>query len=271
MQSHEVSQPQTLLEDPANSLVVVRGWLPPGVQKGDPFDIEVVVPPKSKTTSLRGGYLLRSRLREMAVMDNAVRSGHVVGLAQGSVVVDSVFEGTSDEVLETRGGVLGGGQSQTTRPLGIAIRGDATVRQSALIGTAINERFQKSDRSGQNGVARPMRDNYIEIAMHPRYKNNVTRYMRVIRAIALRETPGERLMRIESLDAACWIPCPRPEPRCNWRRLAKTPRILLKGLASSDPEVRFYSAEALAYLDREEAAAVLAWAAENESAMRWQR
>ena len=33
--------------------------------------------------------------------------------------------------------------------------------------------------------------------------------------------------------------------------------------------MRFYAAEALAYLDREEAAAVLAWAASNVSAFRW--
>ena len=38
---------------------------------------------------------------------------------------------------------LGGGQSQISRPLGLAIRGESTVRQSAMIGTAINARFHK--------------------------------------------------------------------------------------------------------------------------------
>jgi len=38
---------------------------------------------------------------------------------------------------------------------------------------------------------------------------------------------------------------------------------LKQGLRSSDPEVRFYSAEALAYLDQPEAAAPLAEAAKN--------
>lgn len=270
MQSHEVSQPQTLLESTSNSLVVVRGYLPPGVQKGDWFDVEVVVPAKSKTSSLRGGYLLRSRMREMRVMENAVRSGHVVGLAQGSVLVDSIFEGTSDGVLETRGRVLGGGQSQIARPLGIAIRGESTVRQAAQIGTVINARFHKSDRSGQSGVARPMRDNYIEIAMHPRYKNNVGRYMRVIRSIAIRETPGERMIRIESLERRLLEPTTSARAALQLEAIGEdAAHILLKGLASSDPEVRFYAAEALAYLDREEAAKVLAWSAEAESAMRW--
>ena len=99
---------------------MVRGYLPPGVEKGDTFDIEVVVPPKSKTTSLRNGYLLKSRLREMRVLDNAVHSGNVAGLAQGTVIVDSIFGGADDEVLETRGRVLGGGQAQISRPLGLA-------------------------------------------------------------------------------------------------------------------------------------------------------
>ena len=62
MQSYDVKNPQKLLESPAVSLVVVRGYLPPGVEKGDSFDVEVVVPPKSKTTSLRDGYLLKMSL-----------------------------------------------------------------------------------------------------------------------------------------------------------------------------------------------------------------
>jgi hypothetical protein len=44
---------------------------------------------------------------------------------------------------------------------------------------------------------------------------------------------------------------------------------LKQGLASSDPEVRFYAAEALAYLDQSEAAPVLGQAARDESAFRW--
>jgi hypothetical protein len=45
--------------------------------------------------------------------------------------------------------------------------------------------------------------------------------------------------------------------------------MLQQGLKSTDAEVRFYSAEALAYLDQPAAAAPLAEAAKNESAFRW--
>ncbi len=56
MQSYDVKNAEKLLQSPSNSLVIVRGFLPAGVEKGDSFDLEVVVPPKSKTTSLRGGF-----------------------------------------------------------------------------------------------------------------------------------------------------------------------------------------------------------------------
>ncbi|MHB9078392.1 MAG: flagellar basal body P-ring protein FlgI [Pirellulaceae bacterium] len=270
MQSYDVKSPQKVLESPTNSLVIVRGYLPAGVEKGDSIDIEVVVPPKSKTTSLRGGFLMRCRLREMQVLDNAVHSGQVAGLAQGAVIVDSVFAGSDDEVLETRGRVMGGGQSQMTRPLGLAIRGDATVRQSGAIGAAINARFHRSDRNGQSGVAKPKRDNYIELAVHPRYKHNIDRYVRVIRSIALHETPGERVLRIESLERRLLEPTTSARAALQLEAIGEDAvHILLKGLTSQDPEVQFYAAESLAYLDREEAAPVLARAASNISAFRW--
>ena len=270
MQSYDVRNPQQLLQSPTVSLVVVRGWLPPGVEQGDSFDVEVVVPPKSKTTSLRQGYLLKGRMREIRVLDNAVHSGHVAGLAQGPVIVDSIFGGTDDEVLETRGRILGGGQSQLTRPLGLGIRGNSTVRHAAAIGAAINSRFHKTDRNGQSGVARPKRDNYIELAVHPRYKNNIHRYVRVVRSIALKESPGERVLRTESLERRLLEPTTSARAALQLEAIGEdAAHILLKGLESSSPEVRFYSAEALAYLDREEAAKTLGWAAANISAFRW--
>jgi hypothetical protein len=270
MQSYDVKNAEKLLQSPSNSLVIVRGFLPAGVEKGDSFDLEVVVPPKSKTTSLRGGFLMRCRLREMRTVDNVTHTGQVAGLAQGAVIVDSLFSGSDDEVLETRGRVLGGGQSQITRPLGLAIRGDSSVRQSAEIGAAINARFHKSDRSGQSGVATPKRDNYLELAVHPRYKHNIVRYSAVIGAIALHETPGERVLRVESLQRRLLEPTTAYRAALQLEAIGdEAAHILVKGLESPDPEVRFYSAEALAYLDREEATPVLAWAASNVSAFRW--
>ena len=52
-----------------------------------PEDVEIRVPSGSDTTSLRGGWLLPTRLSEMAVLDQQVKTGHVLGVAEGAVLV----------------------------------------------------------------------------------------------------------------------------------------------------------------------------------------
>jgi flagellar basal body P-ring protein FlgI len=271
IQSHSVPNAEQLLASDENSLVVVRMYLPPAVQKGDRLDVEVVVPPKSDTTSLRGGFLFPTRLREMQMQQGAMRSGHVSGLAGGTVVVDALFYGDGDEVDEKRGRILGGGQSQITRWLGLALPpGEASITQSARIGTVINARFHISDRNGKCGVATPKRDNYVELALPPRYKNNISRYMRVVRNIVLRESPGERVLRIEALERQLLEPTTAAAAAIRLEAIGdEAAHVLLKGLESPDREVRFYAAEALAYLDRAEAAPVLAETALNVFAFRW--
>ena len=271
MQSHDVRNPDEILASPKTSLVLLRGYLPPGIQKGETIDVEVTVPGRSETTSLRGGWLMRSRMRRMEAVGGSIRTGAVDGLAQGDVLVDALFDGRSDRVLETRGRVLGGGVALISRPIGLAMgKNDASVRMSALIGKAINQRFFTIDAGVKKGVANPERDNYLDLAVSPRYKHNLARYLRVVRNIALRETPIERTQRLQLLEKKLL------EPTSCWLAAIQLEAIgpegipsLKEGLKSSDPEVRFYSAEALAYLDQPESAAPLAEAAKNEAAFRW--
>jgi flagellar basal body P-ring protein FlgI len=271
MQSHEVRDADSILASPKTSMVLLRAYLPPGVHKGDSFDVEVSVPGRSETTSLRGGWLMLSRMRQMEVMGGSVRMGNVDGRAQGDVLVDALFDGKTDRVLETRGRVLGGGVSLINREIGLALsKSDASVRMTTLIGKSINQRFFTIDAGVKKGVANPERDNYLGLAVAPRYKHNLARYLRVVRNIALRESPIERTARLQLLEkkllepTSCWLAAMQLEA-------VGTEGIpsLKQGLKSADPEVRFYSAEALAYLDQPESAAPLAEAAKNESAFRW--
>jgi len=271
MQSHEVKDADEILASPKTSLVLLRAYLPPGVQKGDPLDVEVSVPGRSETTSLRGGWLMLSRMRQMEVMGGAVRMGNVDGWAQGDVLVDALFAGKSDRVLETRGRVLGGGRCGLSREVGLALgKSDASIRMTTLIGKAVNQRFFTIDAGVKKGVANPERDNYLGLAVSPRYKHNLARYLRVVRNIALRENPIQRTSRLQLLEKKLL------EPTSCWLAAIQLEAIgpegipsLKQGLKSADPEVRFYSAEALAYLDQPESAAPLAEAAKNESAFRW--
>lgn len=271
MQSHDVRQAENILASPTTSMVYVRTFLPPGVQKGDALDVEVRVPMQSETTSLRGGWLMQSRLRQMEVVGGTALRGSIDGLAQGDVLVDAVFEGSTDKILETRGRVLGGGTSLISRELGLAIsKNDASIRTSALIGKSINQRFYALDSGVKKGVANPERDDFISLTVAPRYKYNLARYLRVICCIPLRENAVERTERLQLLEKKLLEPTSCAVASLQLEAIGNEAIAPLKqGLRSSDPEVRFYSAEALAYLDQPEAAAPLAEAARKESAFRW--
>jgi len=115
MQRRGVENPNQLLATRNYSLVLVRGFLRPGTQKGDRFDVELRVKDRSETTSLRGGYLLETRLSDMAVIYGKVLDGKVRGIAQGPVLVDPSATEKVNSVQLGRGVVLGGGVARESR------------------------------------------------------------------------------------------------------------------------------------------------------------
>jgi flagellar basal body P-ring protein FlgI len=271
MQTHDVRNPNFVLASPDTSLVLVRAFLPPGVRKGDRIDVEVRVPARSETKSLENGWLMQTRLREVAVLDDSVRTGRVSALAEGPVTIDRVFSDSDDKVREVRGRVLGGAVSMTSRSLGLMVRSENhSIRTATLIGAAINARFFTHDRGIKRGVATPKRDNYIELEIHPRYKHNLARYMRVIRSLAVNESAAERVARFELLEQKLLEPASSAPAALQLEAIGKeSVRILHQGLKSNDPEVRFYAAEALGYLDDAAAAEPLGQIARDEPAFRW--
>ena len=62
MQRRGVDSPSKVLASKNTALVIVRGFLRTGIQRDDLFDVEVRVPSRSETTSLRGGWLMETRL-----------------------------------------------------------------------------------------------------------------------------------------------------------------------------------------------------------------
>ena len=55
-------------------------------------------------------------------------------------------------------------------------------------------------RGDKQGVSNPKTDKFIELIVHPRYKNNVSRYMQVIRSVAYMETPRGLQSRLALLE-----------------------------------------------------------------------
>jgi flagellar basal body P-ring protein FlgI len=271
MQTHDVKASTKTLANKSTAMVLVRGFIPPGAQKGDTFDVGVVNPPRSKTKSLRGGFLMQTRMRDHKVLGNSLREGHVMALAKGEIIVDAFFEGSEEPSNEVRGRALGAGIVQRTRPLGLYIVDDyASVKTSAAIGAAINGRFHHFDHGTKKGVANPTRDNVVELVVHPRYRNNLGRYLTVIRNIPVVKSHQEIVNRILVLERMLLEPSTSQTAALQLEAIGEDGvPALRQGALSADPEVRFYSAESLAYLDDTDAAQPLFEAARDERAFRW--
>jgi hypothetical protein len=272
MQARGVAMPNSVLASGNTALVLVRGFLRPGIQKNDTFDVEVRIPSQSETTSLRDGYLLETRLKEMRVLDGRFHDGHVLGLAKGPVLVDpsAGSKGKSDHVLLGRGRILGGGVCLKSRSLGLVLKPEhQNVRNSARVAAAVNKRFNTLDKGIKTGVATAKTDEFIELVIHPRYKDNISRYVQVVRAIAVRESPAEQAERLVLLEKQLADPITASHAAMQLEAIGKAGiDVLLKGIQSKDAEVRFYAAESLAYLDRREAAEPLGQIAREYPAFR---
>ena len=263
MQERGVVEPNTLLASPSTSLVWVHAYLPPGIRKGDRFDLHVEVPADSETTSLAGGWLMETRLTEMAVLGNAVREGRMLGMAEGPLLVDPVTNGTLDSVSRLRARVPGGGVSATTRNIGLIVTPEhRSVAMSKRLGDCINRRFHAVVRGSKRGAATPKTDRYIELQIPAVYRHNLARYVKVVRCVAVIEPPGGRHARLELLARQLADPVTAPAAALRLEAIGKEAiPTLRKALDAKDAEIRFAAAEALAYLDESVAAPYLAAAA----------
>jgi hypothetical protein len=263
MQERGVVEPNTLLASPATSLAWVHGYLPPGIRKGDRFDVFVEVLPDSETTSLAGGWLMETRLSELAVLGNAVREGRVLGVVEGPLLVDPVANGTLDSVSRLRARVPGGGVALTTRNIGLVIAPEhRSVAMSKRLGDCINRRFHAVVRGTKRGAANPKTDRYLELQIPSIYRHNLARYVQVVRCVAVIEPPGGRHARLELLARQLADPVTAPAAALRLEAIGKEAIPTLRtALESKDAEIRFVAAEALAYLGETVAAEQLAAAA----------
>jgi flagellar basal body P-ring protein FlgI len=271
MKRREVANPNDVLASGNTSMVLVRVFLRPGIQEGDRVDVEVRTPTGSETTSLRNGWLLATRLSEMAVLDQQIREGHVYALAEGAVLVDPSADPKSNPALATKGRVLSGAVCTKSRSLGLVISHQhQSVRVSQEIAHAISRRFYTFVDGRKQGVATPKTNEYIDIAMHPRYRDNIARYMQVLRSVAIDESAMTLQSRMLFLEQQLNDPLTSATAAMRLEAVGddQAKQVLRQGLTANDKEVQFYAAEALAYLDDTTAVSTLSNVARNEPSFR---
>jgi flagellar basal body P-ring protein FlgI len=242
-----VEKADRLLASGQVSMVIVRLTIPTGVNPKDRLDAQVEVPPNCPTKSLSGGYLLLTRLHEILIAGGTPKSGPEIAIAQGPVMI-----GTPTRPSDTKvGRVLGGGRVKKEVPYTLAIKDNRkSVHTSKLLETVINDRFHQTEDGHQKGAATAKTDSYLVLKVPELYHQNQDHFFRVIQLLPVIDSAELRSRRLatwskELLDLATAGMAAMKLEGMGSSGIA----ALQAGLASSNEEVRFFSAEALAYLN----------------------
>lgn len=275
MKRHDVKDPNQFLEEDTNALVRVRAMIPAGARRGDPIDIRVLAPEESQVQNLGGGWLMDTRLRrqlrlQQRMMHRSVHSGEVLAIAGGPILTRSAHSPGDDVVNRIEGNVISGGRVQEDRRISLVLRPEYQhVAIAMQLSAAINKRFFFFDGATRRGIATAREDDLIELDVHPRYRNNVYRMMEVVRSIGVEPVSSKTQGRLAKLAEELKSPSTASDAALQLEAMGESAvPTLLDALGSEDREIRFYVAEALAYLDREESVPVLEESAREVAAFR---
>jgi len=256
------------LASKTTALVRVKAKLPTGITKADRFDVDVEVPPGDAATGLAGGRLLRVELHYVGQTKEGPMDGKVMAIASGPVLVDP---GTGRDGLR-KGRVLGAAHVMKDVPFTIVIKANRKgFKSSALIQAAINARFEQHDGIRQTKMANAKTDEVIELAVPPIYHQNQGRYFQVISRLPILSNDELSAQRMAKWSQTLRDPATAGDSALRLEGLGRNSVATLKeALDDPNPTVKFFAAEALAYLDDSSGVDVLAAAAADGPAFRSQ-
>jgi flagellar basal body P-ring protein FlgI len=193
MRRNKVDRAEKVLADPDTAVVTVSGTLPPGIGKGELFDLAVRTIPRTDTTSLEGGFLLECDLTRVRIARGVESRGEAQALGRGSIFVSPFrTEGKLDRTTDPRiGRILAGGKVLKTRHFRLALL-TPSVRTADQIVRFINARFPDAALGTQD----PGR---IDLTVPTTFRRDKTRFLDLVGAIYMRETPGARDRRVRLL------------------------------------------------------------------------
>ena len=242
-----VEKGEKLLTNPNVSLVVVRLTIPVGIGPKDRLDVQVEVPSGCGTTSLAGGYLLTTRLREVLLAGNTPKESFDIALAQGPVMIGTPTKPNDPKV----GRVLGGGKVKKEYPFTLVIKENReSFRTSSMLEKVVNKRFHEFENGHQKGVATAKTPSFLVLNVPELYHQNQEHYFRVVQLLPMIDSPELQTRRLAAWSKELLDPTTAGVAAMKLEGLGTTSIDSLKaGLKNPNKQVRFFSAEALAYLN----------------------
>jgi len=169
------------------AVVMVSGLIPAGAPKSERFEIEVSILPATQTTSLQGGWLIRSELQiVLARQSGRLVAGRPSALAAGPIFINPFPQDQGKTADPRRGIVLGGGRSLYNRQIQLSIlRPD--YRMAQQIQRRINARFKAAEGAK---VADAIDRSRVLLTVPDEYQDRYSHFISLIWALYLQDSPG---------------------------------------------------------------------------------
>ena len=118
-----------------------------------------------------------------------------------------------------------------------------------MLETVVDERFHQKENGHQKGVATAKTPSYLELKVPPIYHQNQEHFFRVVQLFQMIDTPELRTRRIAAWGKELLDPKTAGVAAMKLEGSARGVDPLQTGVKNPNPQVRFFCAEALAYLD----------------------
>jgi hypothetical protein len=266
-----IDNPNELMRSKTSAVVKLRADCPPGYQHGDRVDLIVQKSMDSEAKDLRNGELMPARLMDfVALSDKKMHQSELKGLANGPIVSIPPSMNSTKQSDPDLGIILGGARLVEEQRIGIRIKDELRhVETAKLISAAINERFDIYDKNVRKGIAVPKSDKNIELSIPSKYRQDIPHFVDVLLSVGFLESTGARTMRLEQCRTQMQSPTTVKSAANQLEAAGKEGIPILKeSLTSPDPEIRFYAAYSLAFMDEADAIPILVELSKSESAFR---
>ena len=251
MRRNKVQNPEELLASPDTAVVQVTGLLTPGIAKGEVFDLEVRAPPNTETTSLDGGFLLETDLRETVSMREVEARSEILALGRGSIFVSPFTTDKKGDTADPRlGRILAGGKAVKTRQFRLALLSPSVRTVDQIIRT-VNARFPDAAK----GTPDPGR---VDLEVPADYRDDKDHFLDLVGALYLRETAEARDRRVGLLMDTLQSEKDLDRVAISLEAFGPTVFARLRPLADHPSQtVRFYVGRTLANLQEPQAVYIL--------------
>jgi len=240
-----VLNPRDFINSLDTAVVEILGVIPPMASTGQPFDIVVRPLSSTQTTSLSGGQLYTTDLKEISRFTQFNQYAKTIARAQGPIYTDRSADPNS-----TRWYVFGGGYPLDNVNVSLVLNQPNFIA-AGVIRNRINERFGAK-------VANAVSAGEIQLSIPDAYRDDKTRFLAMIRQLYLADQPNLKQQKIEKLIEQLQNDPDKAAPEAALEALGKASVDKLANLIkSSDNAVRFHAARCLSNIGDPRALSVL--------------